>query len=335
MNVVMTGDGRLIEVQGTAEGTPFSRARPGRPAGARRGRDRGRSAACSCAPARRPVIVLATANTARRASSAALLRVRVDAAGRVRRPRRTGATFAANALHQGPRGAGRRRRAIGAGRRLRHRGRGPRRRARRPRARYGGAAWTTRAASATCWRSSSGVNDRRAALRLRAGRDRRRTAPSWSSRAGGGHDRARLRRRGRLRLRPDLRARRRRPAPSARCRPPRRTRCGTGAAPQRHCAPRWAGERRRPPSRRGAGDGHQRVLIAVKVVLALVTGSVRRPGRGHPRRGRAATDDRGGVRGAGRRPAGRHAGIGGRAGGRHRRGGRCGCGLRVAAHPRR
>ena len=26
MNVVMTGDGRFIEVQGTAEGTPFSRA---------------------------------------------------------------------------------------------------------------------------------------------------------------------------------------------------------------------------------------------------------------------------------------------------------------------
>jgi ribonuclease PH len=27
MNVVMTGDGRLIEVQATAEGTPFGRAR--------------------------------------------------------------------------------------------------------------------------------------------------------------------------------------------------------------------------------------------------------------------------------------------------------------------
>ena len=26
MNVVMTGDGRLIEVQGTAEGAPFDRA---------------------------------------------------------------------------------------------------------------------------------------------------------------------------------------------------------------------------------------------------------------------------------------------------------------------
>ena len=38
MNVVMTGDGRFIEVQGTAEGAPFSRASHDAPAGA--GRDR-------------------------------------------------------------------------------------------------------------------------------------------------------------------------------------------------------------------------------------------------------------------------------------------------------
>ena len=40
MNVVMTGAGRFIEVQGTAEGMPFSRTRARRPARAGRGRDR-------------------------------------------------------------------------------------------------------------------------------------------------------------------------------------------------------------------------------------------------------------------------------------------------------
>ena len=39
MNVVKTGDGRFIEVQGTAEGPPFERPRARRPAGARRRRD--------------------------------------------------------------------------------------------------------------------------------------------------------------------------------------------------------------------------------------------------------------------------------------------------------
>ena len=39
MNVVKTGDGRFIEVQGTAEGPPFERERTGCVAGARRQRD--------------------------------------------------------------------------------------------------------------------------------------------------------------------------------------------------------------------------------------------------------------------------------------------------------
>ena len=61
MNVVMTGDGALVEVQATAEKTPFSRAKPRRDARARRGgieelgRRTGRSRCCSSrlAPSRR------------------------------------------------------------------------------------------------------------------------------------------------------------------------------------------------------------------------------------------------------------------------------------------
>ena len=45
MNVVMTGDGRFVEVQGTAEGEPFGRARPRRAARARRAGHHARSAA--------------------------------------------------------------------------------------------------------------------------------------------------------------------------------------------------------------------------------------------------------------------------------------------------
>ena len=43
MNVVMTGAGRFVEVQGTAEGEPFSRAELDDAARARRARDRARS----------------------------------------------------------------------------------------------------------------------------------------------------------------------------------------------------------------------------------------------------------------------------------------------------
>ena len=47
MNVVMTGDGSFVEVQGTAEGTPFDRAELDAAARPRRGRLRGADAASS------------------------------------------------------------------------------------------------------------------------------------------------------------------------------------------------------------------------------------------------------------------------------------------------
>ena len=51
MNVVMTGSGRFVEVQGTAEGTPFSPERARRAARARR-----RRASASSSPRSRQVL---------------------------------------------------------------------------------------------------------------------------------------------------------------------------------------------------------------------------------------------------------------------------------------
>ena len=72
MNVVMTGDGRFVEVQGTAEGLPFTRDRARRAARPRRGRH--------------PRDHRAAGGDDRRAAAAA---VAVTAAGRVPRLRRS------------------------------------------------------------------------------------------------------------------------------------------------------------------------------------------------------------------------------------------------------
>ena len=61
MNVVMTGDGRFVEVQGTAEGAPFGRDDLDAPAGAGRARDPGDPRAAA-AGLRASVIYLASQN---------------------------------------------------------------------------------------------------------------------------------------------------------------------------------------------------------------------------------------------------------------------------------
>ena len=93
MNVVMTGDGRFVEVQGTAERQAFSRGRARRPARPRRGGHRARStrAQREVLGDARPAadvtrVVLATANPHKAARCAAVLaaaRIR----GRGRAPR--------------------------------------------------------------------------------------------------------------------------------------------------------------------------------------------------------------------------------------------------------
>jgi hypothetical protein len=62
MNVVMTGTGGLVEVQGTAEGNPFSRAELDAMVGSRRGRNstahrwsEGRAWGCECYLSSRPM----------------------------------------------------------------------------------------------------------------------------------------------------------------------------------------------------------------------------------------------------------------------------------------
>ncbi len=86
MNVVMTGEGRFVEVQGTAEGAAVLPRRARRPAGARRGRDQRASSPSSerCWPTRLRVdsdraavkLVLATANPDKADEIRAVLRGR-------------------------------------------------------------------------------------------------------------------------------------------------------------------------------------------------------------------------------------------------------------------
>ena len=320
MNVVMTGDGRFVEVQGTAEGMPFAPRRPRRAARAgRAGHPEIRALQLrACAPA---------GDLPRLAERPQGARARAPAGGSASRrwpgydaPVEDGATFDANArikARAAPRAApaGATVVADDSG----HRGRGARRRARHPLARATAAtASTTRAASRTCWRELGGAADRRAASSAcssrsrptaRAGRRGRvegtiATAPRGAG--GFGYDPVFVP-----------------PARPARWRDARR-REGRALAPGprrgARCAPRWSPRERRrragaPRRRRRPSRGAMAVLIAVKVALALVTGSVGRPGRGRRTPRRAAADDRRGVRGPRRgRPAARRHGR--RAGGR-------------------
>ncbi len=93
LNVVMTSGGRLVEVQGTAEGQPFDRAQLDRLlelGAAGMERDRGRAAAGGrCPPMSRLRAVLATGNAGKAAELSRLLGVDVrGAADRGRRERR-------------------------------------------------------------------------------------------------------------------------------------------------------------------------------------------------------------------------------------------------------
>ena len=131
-NVVMTGDGGLVEVQATAERTPLSRAHldellalaadgdrgPARGAGRRDAVD-----ARSCSPPATPTSSASSAACCRTSSSS---RCPSD----VELPPETGETFAENALEKARAASAGDRRA-GARRRLGHRGRGARRRPRR------------------------------------------------------------------------------------------------------------------------------------------------------------------------------------------------------------
>ena len=128
-NVVMTGNGELIEVQATAERTPFG-ARVARPAaGAGRGRhrdDRPRAGPGALRRVSGRPIVLASGNAHKALELPRVLPgwTVLPFAGEL--PEETGDTFVANALLKAARRApGDRRRGVGAGRRLRHRGSRP------------------------------------------------------------------------------------------------------------------------------------------------------------------------------------------------------------------
>ena len=88
MNVVMTGAGRFVEVQGTAEGMAFSRSRAGQPARPGRGRHQGavgptgrrvgRGPAGPMSTAEPLQLVMASANPTRRGRSAAILEAALE-----------------------------------------------------------------------------------------------------------------------------------------------------------------------------------------------------------------------------------------------------------------
>ena len=185
MNVVMTGSGELIEVQATAERTPFGRASLDRllelAAGGIEtiGREQARVLAGGVSGRR---IVLASGNAhkavelARRAARAATVEpyageLPEETGDDVRRRTRC---LKARHVHRAIGGGG-----VGAGRRLRHRGGGAGRGARRAlgplrrrgRDRRGEPAQAAR-------RAARARDDRRVALRRRAGRDRARRRAS-------------------------------------------------------------------------------------------------------------------------------------------------------------
>ena len=215
MNVVMTGDGGFVEVQGTAEGAPFDRgaarraARPGR-CRVRRPDRLQQEALASCMSAR---LVLATRNAHKVAELRQILAVAgldVERASgfptTLPEVAETGATFAENALLKA--GGGRGDRTAGGRRRLRSvRGRAERHARRAVRAvggparrRRGEPASGARPARPTC-PTSGAARSSSAPPRspCRGGRSR------WSKACcTGGSTRAARQRR--LRLRPDLRS---------------------------------------------------------------------------------------------------------------------------------
>ena len=256
-NVVMTGDGGLVEVQATAERTPFSRASLDELLGARRGRHRHACAEVHGAARlsrRMPRLILATRNRHKLRELRELLpglELEPLPDG-VELPPEDGDTFAENALSRRARRRGDRRGRDR--RRLRDRGRGPRRGARGRSARYAGEGATDEENLDKLLRRGRRGDGRPAGrLRLRDGPGRR------------GRRRARLRRplRGaparasraatrRLRLRPGLRPGRHRPDDErtmAELSPPRRTRSATAAAPRAMLAAHLG---LRPAARRSA-----------------------------------------------------------------------------------
>ena len=333
MNVVMTGDGRFVEVQGTAEGAPFGRATS---TGCSRwpSRASARSARCSCAPARcRDLPRLAERPQGARAGASARLRRR--AAAGVRRP-----------------GRGRRRRSppTPASRRRGRRVHPPARRwwpttpaswsrrsaarpASTPRA-TAATAWTTRAASRTCWRELGDAADRRAAFVcvLVA------IAPDGSSWSPRGAWRARSRRRRAARAGSGTtRSSSRRRDPHDRRDVRRREGCalapGTGGGrAARRAAPVNDDARRRAAALATATSA---VLIAVKVALALVTGSVAALAEATHAAAELLRTIVAAFAAPRRGPAGRHARAAGALEGGDRRRGRRRGGVRVAAQPRR
>ena len=278
MNVVMTGEGKLVEVQGTAEKAPFARReldalmRRRRPAGvsaadrgaeARARRDDGRSR-------RHPATAGKLASCARCSAASEVLSlddVAAHARGRGGRRRRSRATRARR-RGRGPRRPGCR----SAGRRQRPRGRRPRRRARRalgavcPGERCGPHPGAPPGDGAGVGRGAGGVLPRRARARLTRGRGaaRRGRVPRLDS--------PRAPRDGRLRLRPGV------PRPGARAHDGRalaegegtrlapRTGAGSaGAVPPRPVSPKT--ELRL--LRRAIGSGDRRTLLAEEVAMPL------------------------------------------------------------------
>ena len=241
-NVVMTGDGGLVEVQATAERTPLSRASLDELLGARRGRHRAAARRPSRRRSPRPPVrdgpacelVLASRNAHKLRELEGLLEPLelVPLPDDVELPPETGETFADNALVQGAgRGGGHRRPGAWpttpASRRPRW--------AARPgvrSARYAGEHASDEENLAKLLREVPADGDTRVAYVCALAYvepGRRRGAGRGPLR---GHAHPRAARRGRLRLRPGVRARRlrRRPHDGRADRRRRRTRSATAAA---------------------------------------------------------------------------------------------------------
>ena len=301
MNVVMTGDGRFVEVQGTAEGAPFGREDlDGLLALAEHGH-RGDPRAAAAAPARVRDLPRVAERAQGDSSSAGCSAPAWRRSPGYDAPVEDGATFTDNARIKARAGAA----AApaggdGGGRRLRDRGRGARRRAGHPlRPLRRRLAWTTPAASRHLLararrrrRPPGGVRLRAgggAARRLRArgggarGRARSRAAPRGAG--GFGYDPVFVPV-GETRTIGELIGRREGRA------------VAPGPRPRLRCAPSSRRDRRRPTARRRAGGGHERGADRGEGGAGAGDGLGGRAGRGDARRGRAAADDRGGVRGA-------------------------------------